>query len=247
MLTNVTIKILIIIGLILPILFLTFNKENKNYKNVLLFILFYFIWCFFNSPLREFIVNANFIDSRWNWVGKFLAFIFSIIFVFIFHKSFNGNNFFTLKQKEKSIKPILFVIGLILVIAASFNYFTPENNALNYDTLAFQISMPGFDEEFAFRGIMLGLLLKTLNDSIKIGKIKLINTALLITALLFGLIHGIPLTPYLDFQFDYFSFCYTFIFGLIWGWMVLKSKSILTPILSHNLTNFISTLMTMIK
>lgn len=247
MTTNVTIKIFIIIGLILPILILTFNKERKNFKNILLFLFYYLLWCFFNSPLRDFIPNLDFIDSKWNWVGKILAFSFSILFIFIFRKNFKENNFFTLKQKEKSIKPILLVIGLILLISILFNYFTPEKLALSFDTLAFQISMPGLDEEFAFRGIMLGLLLNSLNDFIQIGKFKLINPSLLITAILFGLIHGIPLTPYLDFKFDYFSFCYTFIFGLVWGWMALKSKSILAPILSHSLTNFTVTLITMIK
>jgi membrane protease YdiL (CAAX protease family) len=107
--------------------------------------------------------------------------------------------------------------------------------------------MPGLDEEFAYRGIMLGLLCSALRDHISIGKTKIISPAVLVTATLFGLIHGFPLTPYLDWKFDYFSFCYTFIFGLVYGWMVLKSRSVLTPTLTHSLTNFTSTLITMLK
>ena len=176
-----------------------------------------------------------------------MAFIFSIIFILIFKKRFQVDNFFTFRQKEKSIKPILLAIGIILTIAIIFNYFTEDKVLLNFDTLAFQISIPGLDEEFAHRGIMLGLLCSALRDHISIGKTKIISPAVLVTALLFGLIHGFPLTPYLDWKFDYFSFVYTFIFGLVWGWMVLKSRSIVAPTLSHSLTNFISTLMTMIK
>ena len=247
MVTNVIIKVLIILGLFLPIIVLTFDKNRKNYKNLLLFLFYYFMHCFFNSPLRGLIGNFIIIDSKWNWDGKIFSFIFSILFIIIFNKNLKENNFFTLKQKEKSIKPSLFLIGSILIVSAFFTYFSHEKSAFNFDTLAFQISMPGLDEEFAFRGIMIGLLLTFLNVSILIGKIKLINPAILITAILFGLMHGFPLTPNLEFTFDYFSFGYTFMFGILWGWLLLKSRSILMPLISHNLNNFIITLITMIK
>ena len=244
MVTNIIIKILILIGLVLPIIILTFNRIRKNYINIILFYAYYIIWCFFNSPLRA---NFDIFDSKWNWEGKMMAFVFSIIFILVFNKRLQPYNFFTILQKEKSTKPIFLVIGIILILATIFSYFTGDKVAFSYDTLAFQISMPGLDEEFAHRGIMMGLLCSALQDHISIGRIKIISPAVLVTATLFGLIHGFPLTPYLDWKFDYFSFVYTFVFGLIWGWMVLKCRSIVAPTLSHSLTNFISTLMTMIK
>ncbi|MBP7500508.1 MAG: CPBP family intramembrane metalloprotease, partial [Chryseobacterium sp.] len=35
--------------------------------------------------------------------------------------------------------------------------------------------------------------------------------------------------------------------GYIWGWITIKSRSILLAILSHNFSNFFGTLSTMIK
>lgn len=247
MVTNVIIKILILLGLILPIVILTFNNNIKNYKGIILFVFYYLMWCFFNSPLCYVFGDINFINSIWNWEGKILALVFSIIFLIVFNKSLKENNFFTFKQKENSIKYTLLTTLAILLSANLYTYFSPEKTTLNIDSLAFQISMPGTDEEFAFRGIMLGLLMTSLNESMQIGKIKIVNPSVLITAFLFGLIHGFPLTPNLLWQFDYFSFTYSFIFGLIWGWMVLKSRSILMPILSHSMNDFTLTLTTMIK
>ncbi|OFX27686.1 MAG: hypothetical protein A2033_04870 [Bacteroidetes bacterium GWA2_31_9] len=243
----ILIKILILLALITPILILSFDWGKKNYKNLLLFLLIYFVWSFFNSPLYEGIFGIDFISSIWNWEGKIFAFIFSILFVFIFRKNISENNFFTLKQNAKSLKYTLSVIVLITLLSATFTFFSEEKYELDFDTLAFRLTMPGLDEEFAFRGLMIAFLLPSLKPAFTVGNLRFGNPAVVVTAFLFGLVHGISFTYNLPIMFDYFAFTYTFIFGLIWGWMLLKSRSIVMPVVSHNLNNFVVTLLTMIK
>lgn len=247
MVTVVIGKILILLGITLPFLILSFDRKRNNYKSILLFVFYYLGWCFFNSPLRGLVINTGIIESKWNWEGKLLDFIFSVLFISVFYYYFEGNNFFTFRQNKKSVKPILIAILSILFFSALITYFTSGTVPFDIDTLAFQLTMPGLDEEFAHRGIMMGLLLTALKPSFIPLKSGIINPAIFVTALLFGLVHGLPLTPFADYRFDFFAFGYTFIFGLIWGWMALKSRSVLTPVISHCANNFVVTMITMLK
>lgn len=246
MVINSIINDLIILGLIFPIIIFAFNKEKKNYLNILLFF-FSFMMCSFLNSLPELWNVFNISDGKWNWEGKIISFFGAILFITIFNKRFKSNNFFTLKQKKESIKSIIILVIVLLIAGAMFTYLSTEKNDLNLETLAFQISMPGLDEEFYFRGIMIGLLLSSLNNSLCIGKVKLGNPAIWITGILFGLVHGFHMTFDWQVRLDYFSFGYTFSFGAIWGWMAIKSRSILMPLISHSLNNFTFTLLTMIK
>ena len=155
----------------------------------------------------------------------------------LIRKDINKNFFLTLKQNKSSVIQLLLVSLLIVLCSSLFTYLTYEKVILDYDALAFQIILPGLDEEIAFRSIMIGLLLSSLRETSLSKRFIFFNPAILITSLLFGLAHGFPLTT-VQLKFDYFSFGYTFIFGIIYGWMVIKSRSILIPILTHNLNNF---------
>ncbi len=105
--------------------------------------------------------------------------------------------------------------------------------------------MPGINEEIAFRGIMLGLLLKTLKDKILVFKIPFISPPILVTSILFGLAHGFSLSKSYEIEFYLEPFLRTTIYGIIWAWITIKSGSILLALLSHNLNNGVGKLITM--
>lgn len=236
---------LIMIGLVVPIIIVGMNGKN-NYKNIILFCLFFIITNFLNA-IPGYFDSLKILTSQWNWNGKIISLLFSIVFIMIFYRLLKDNYFFTIKQKENSIKSTVSVMITILIIISLFMMLSGEKVKLNIETLAFQISLPSLDEEFSYRGIMLGLLAPSISNYFSIYKFKLSNPAIWITAILFGLVHGFNLTIDWQLQINFFSFGYTFALGLIWGWMVLKSGSILIPILSHSSNNFIATLITMLK
>lgn len=107
----------------------------------------------------------------------------------------------------------------------------------NISQLKFQFTMPGIDEELAFRGIMLGILSNTLRSKIHIGSINLGNPSLIITSILFGLGHSLKIDDIYNFHQNWFEFVNMFAIGLLLGWMTIKSGSIIMAILSHNLIN----------
>ena len=122
----------------------------------------------------------------------------------------------------------------------SFLFFFSK---FNLETLAFQISLPGIDEEIMFRGILLGLLATSLKDKISF----LGNPSVLLTAILFGFMHALTLNKDYSINFEPIYFIQTGFAGYVWGWITIKSRSILLAIVSHNFSNFFGTLSTMIK
>ncbi|MFD0994257.1 CPBP family intramembrane glutamic endopeptidase, partial [Tenacibaculum geojense] len=118
-------------------------------------------------------------------------------------------------------------------------YNTPKE--WNTETILFQLTMPGIDEEIAFRGIMLGLLTKILKPSSR----TIFHPAILVTALLFGMAHGLFFNNSYELTFKSFPFFNTLILGIVWAWITMKSGSILLALISHNLGNVTNKLISM--
>lgn len=90
-----------------------------------------------------------------------------------------------------------------------------------YDILIFYISVaivPALVEEFAFRGIVLGVLRKH-SDSL----------AILVSSVMFGLMHG-----------NFMQIPFAVVVGLILGYITVKTNSMLPGIIVHFLNNAIS-------
>lgn len=192
--------------------------------------------------LPRLIPALNIIDSRWNWEGKVLGVLFGIACYFAFRKLFAENNYVTVSQAPGTSRGPLIVSALIVVLAASVAYLS-GNSEFDRETLAFQLTMPGFDEELMFRAVLLGLLISSLRERIPF----LGNPAILVSAVLFGLMHALTLDKDLSVSFEPLYLIQTGIGGYAWAWVAVKSRSILLPILSHNVANFLAGLATMLS
>ncbi|WP_298766974.1 CPBP family intramembrane glutamic endopeptidase [uncultured Polaribacter sp.] len=114
------------------------------------------------------------------------------------------------------------------------------------EKLIYQILMPSLDEEIAYRGVLIGLFSTILNKKKTIFLSK-INPVILVTSILFGLIHSLKIEINLDFYFNSYVFVKTFFYGFIWGWIAIKTKSLLLPILFHSVSNVLPFLVTYLK
>ena len=244
--TQTIIKNIIELLIVAPFIIMNLNKSNIKLKAVLLFA-FFFILNQFLLELPRQIPELRIIDGNWNWSGKIYTLIGSILFYMLFRKVFIKYDFFTFKQKNNTLKPTISVTVIVVFIAIGLAFFLYGKSESNLETLLFQITMPGLDEEFAFRGIMLGLLSTSLKSKINFGSLNLGNPAILITSILFGLVHSFQLDNNWNFSQNWIYFIQTSVYGLILCWMTIKSGSILMPILSHNLTNTLGTITTWIK
>lgn len=238
MVSQLLIQSLLNIAIILPLLLLFMKGRTRaNYIRVLSIAL-----CYFVSNLALILPNFpffNFIGGSWNWDGKVYSIACGIAMYFIFRKQFSENNFFTFKQNEAGVKPAMwtaFIIIAIRILGGALN-----SKVFDLETLLFQISMPGIDEEIVFRGILLGLMC----SSLRCGRSIALSPAIVINTILFGLVHAWNYqNGALDFNWS--SFIATGIVGYALTYITLKTRSILLAILTHNLCNFFTNLVAML-
>ncbi|HED38631.1 MAG TPA: CPBP family intramembrane metalloprotease [Ignavibacteria bacterium] len=235
--------------IIYPLIFIFLrNRKTESLKVIAVFSIFFIVYSFL-LQLNLVFDGLSLFDGKWNWSGKIYSIIGSILFLVLYRKFELKDYFLTFKQKNIFLKNGILIVISILIIQVIFTttstLFFDSTTKWNSETILFQLTMPGIDEEIAFRGIMLGLLVKVLRSNIRVLGIKIINPAILITSILFGLVHGFYITDSFEIGFNIFPFFFTMSFGIFWGWMTLRSGSILFALISHNLGNVTNALIRM--
>lgn len=99
----------------------------------------------------------------------------------------------------------------------------------------FAMGITGFAEETIFRGFFVGLLAVLVPGRLRIGRLDLPLSAYIV-ALLFGLAH------WRSFTVDPFYMAasqqiYAFAWGLVYVWLMQRSKSLAAPIVAHGISN----------
>ena len=178
MVTQFLLEPILHLVVILPLLLIFMKERTKeNYLRVLSIVGCYLIY-YFALTLQYHFDCFNIIDGSWNWDGKIYGVICGVVAYFVFRRQFADNNFFTLKQNKEGLKSALKVVIAILSIAILGGIV--NDNDFNPETLLFQISMPGLDEEIMYRGVLLGLMCSAL----RAGGATWRNPAIIINAVL---------------------------------------------------------------
>jgi membrane protease YdiL (CAAX protease family) len=228
--------------ILVPFMLLFLKEKSKvHVSRIFIFSFCYIIYRFF-LVLPKINPVFDFIQSAWNWDGKVYGVVWAVVACFLFRKFFKENDFFTFRQNKQGLKSAG-IGSAIMVVLSTVVWFLFGRSELDYETLAFQISLPGIDEEMVFRGVLLGLLLSALKEKVPV----LGNPSILFTSILFGLMHALTLNRYGVVHFDWIYFFQTGFAGYVWGWITVKSRSVLLAVLSHNFSNFFGTLATMLK
>ena len=230
---------LLYIVIILPLLLIFMKERTKeNYLRVLSIVVCYLIYHFALTIQYQFDC-FNLIKGSWNWDGKIYGVIWGVVAYFIFRRQFSDNNFFTLKQNKEGLKSAIKVA--IAIISISILGGIVNEKEFNLETLFFQVTMPGIDEEIMYRGVLLGMMCSALRP----GNAGWKNSAIIINAILFGIVHALSINDG-ALQFNTLNFIWTGILGYGFGYITIKTRSILIPMLTHNLYNFSMNLLSMI-
>lgn len=222
---------------IAPLVVLGLNRPDYKWNRLVLFVFYFFFYTSLLS-IPFLLPETKIIQSDyWNWSGKIYAIAGSLLFYALFKKNFTDIDYITFKQQNNSLNPIFFVTIIVFLLTIGLAFSSTNKSDERLEFYLFQFTMPGLDEELAFRGIMLGLLSSSLKSKIKIGSSYIGNPALLITSILFGLGHSLQIDNNWNFHQNWFEFFSAFSIGLLLGWMTIKSGSILMAILVHDLIN----------
>src|SRR3546814_5922138 len=94
----------------------------------------------------------------------------------------------------------------------------------------------GLAEETIFRGLLVGMLAVLVPGRLRIGSLDL-PVAAYIVALMFGLAHWKSFTvdPFYQAMAQQI---YAFVWGLIYVWLMERSRSLFAPMVAHGMGNF---------
>ena len=145
----------------------------------------------------------------------------------------------TLAQNAGSLWASLPVLALYCAFFAAIALVFPAGE-VSSEEVAFQLTMPGLEEEPFYRGVLLFAL-----DRAFTGRVRFLGVdwgwGALLSCLLFGLAHSFGFSDG-QFSFDPMIMALTAIPSLLAVWLRLRTGSLLLPILAHNFGNSISLL-----
>lgn len=170
-------------------------------------------------------------NIEFNWAGKIIALSASLLLILspLINRRAAG---VTLHQEKKAyigwgVFAILCAINLYIALQL-------DNPPHNLEAIAYQLTLPSFEEEIFYRGILLFALVKAFGDGPRILYTNF-GWGALISALLFAIIHSLFWAG--EFVFSLENFLFAGFFGFILTWLRLNTGSIVTPILLHSVIN----------
>jgi len=229
-----------LIAVLVPLIGITIYfeivKVNLKYLGIFfaIFLIYYnIIWL---TP--DFLYSNAGLVLHWNWPSKVFGISFGVLVATIYIKKVEGVELksigLTFKQNSNSITKslvLLFILAVILNIGKTFYFPFGE-----IETLLYQATMPGFDEELMFRAILLFVLARAVVSSeFSLAGAKL-NWACIFISVLFGLIHGLKYSNG-AFGVSVFTILATGLLGFCFVWSRQLSGSIVLPIIIHNCLN----------
>jgi len=173
---------------------------------------------------------------NWNWGGKIASTIGILIAIPSAGLTFEETGF---RRSEKGSIASALIAGLLICLCSwgySLFFFGAGGTPPTTETLLFQATMPGLSEEPFFRALM-----PILFDRALPGRTWRIlgvdwSVGMVIATVWFGLAHGVGLDGG-HVVWSLAAVLSTGVMGLGLAWIYLRTRSLILPILFHNLIN----------
>lgn len=172
----------------------------------------------------------------WNWQGKLLATILTLAVAA--HPKLGWTNVgLTLAQNAHG-RRLTYGVAVVVCIAFVGLALSVANDPFDAETLAFQLSMPGFDEEPFYRGTLLLALNEAFRRQWRVMGINL-GCGGILSCLLFGMGHAFAFSDG-AFSLDWMTMAATAIPAFLLVWFRERTGSLVLPVVLHNFANSIS-------
>ena len=176
------------------------------------------------------------IGGAWNWQGKLMALAATIAIAAL--PAFGLRRVgLTLSHESGSLKTAVPVAAVYCAFFVVIAMLFPGDQASAED-VAFQLTMPGMEEELFYRGVLLFAL-----DQAFRGRKRLLGVdwgwGAVLSSFLFGMTHAFGYSDG-SFAFDPITMALTGIPSFIAVWLRLRTGSLLLPVLLHNFGNSFS-------
>ena len=176
------------------------------------------------------------VGGAWNWQGKLMALAATIAIAAFPAFGFRRVGL-TLSHEPGSLKAAAPVAAAYCAFFVVIGLLFPADQGSAED-IAFQLTMPGLEEELFYRGILLFAL-----DQAFRGRKRLLGVdwgwGAVLSCLLFGMTHAFGYSDG-SFSFDPVTMALTGIPSFIAVWLRLRTGSLLIPMVLHNFGNALS-------
>jgi membrane protease YdiL (CAAX protease family) len=173
--------------------------------------------------------------AQWNWQGKVLALAATLAVASLPAFGWKRSGL-TLVQAPGSLRSAGIVALVYAGVFTTLAVLNP-NEPTSRETLAFQLTMPGLEEEPFFRGVLLLAL-----DQAFRGRVRFLGVdwgwGAVLSCTLFGLAHAFDVTHGQP-SFEPMTMAVTALPAVIGVWLRYRTGSLLIPVLMHNFGNTI--------
>lgn len=227
---------------ILPLIIIALIDSKKGNLKFLVFFILYFLINNYLQILSYKFFSLDFMGLKFPWIGMILSLLLSVSIIFMIKKNDREEIGFTAKtNSRKQLKfGILAFFGFLIFDFVFKIILFPKGGSFDFETFAFQSTMPGLTEEIAYRGIQLWMLDKVFPTKWNFKGIEF-GWGFIIITILFGVGHGMALTEDYKFKVEIITIIYlTLISSLSLGLLRKFSGNLIYPILGHNAINLIN-------
>lgn len=227
-----TLAILLVLGGVLGLL------DRRHFSPLWLLIAALLVMVNDALLTRGYGAMPDLIGGEWNWQGKLMALAATLLIAALPAFGFR-NAGFTFGQTLGSLKSVwpvaVLYCAFFVAIAVAF-----PGGLTHTEEIAFQLTMPGLEEELFYRGLLLLAL-----DRAFTGKKRFLGVdwgwGAFLSCVLFGLTHAFGFS-HGNYSFDAITMALTAIPAFLAVWIRLRTGSLLLPVLLHNFGNSISLL-----
>ena len=211
------------------------RRAQGSYRDILIASI---LWPIYAAILfGGIVIQRNYFASfgfTWNWVGKVLTIIATVVMLFVLPNNDCKRAGVTLRQRPGTFWSTLLVI-LAVTIAGAFIQRHQGVPDVRAQTWLYQLFMPSLDEELFYRGLLLFYVARAFGDSLAACTWNVDLSVWLVTVL-FALVHAVGF-DHRKLVFDVGSFLFTLVPGYLLGWARQRTGSLVLPIVGHTLTN----------
>lgn len=209
-------------------------KEKKTRNPLLFLIVVFFVFNLVNN-IALFIPALTF-GTTLNWSGKIITTVYCLICIGLFKRFIPEIDFgLTFKQRKNSVKPVLLTLVVILGIETVLFYTLWGKSDVSLADHLFQLTMPGISEEIAYRGLMLGILNYLFVQTRQVAGAPMGYGSIVVT-LVFAFCHGFSFSSDMQLHLNFWVMLIPLI-SIIFVWMRSRTGSLLYPVITHNITN----------
>lgn len=171
-----------------------------------------------------------------NWSGKLLSILVTYLLIFSTKAASPARQYLTFRQKSGSLPRSVFLTAIILLTSLAIIIATGGVHSPSLETVLFEATVPGIDEETVYRAGIMGCVIAA-SESANCRSLKTTIFAVILTSILFGVIHAFTYTNAGHFAFDLEAFGITATIGALLAILTVSSGSIVVPVLAHNAAN----------